>query len=301
MFNYKTPILYVLTAILLLTGYAPINSSFKGYEEISIADIENSAAYDERSVMFSDISYGDNEHQRYDIYLPINRDHRKTKVLILLHGGSWMHGDKLNLNDMVSSMMERMPNVAIVNMNYTLASADNFAFPTQFHDIGKVIDHVTALSGSFDVMPEFGIIGRSSGGHLGLMYDSVFDTEDRVKFVTSIAGPTDFTDPYLNRADNFELLFELLVDPEAYGTNPLESLSPIYNINIFTSPRLLIYGQDDKKVPLTNGENYLEALQRAGVDSHLKEFDAGHSNAWNDEQWDEAFLQIEKGVRLYLN
>ncbi|MDC7997914.1 alpha/beta hydrolase [Gilvibacter sediminis] len=300
MFNYKTPILYVLTALLLLTGFSPINSSFRGFEEISIADLENSATYMGRSVMFSDISYGDGEHQRYDIYLPVNRDQRKTKVLILLHGGSWMHGDKLNLNGMVSSMLERMPNVAIVNMNYTLASADNFAFPTQFLDIGKVIDHVTALSNSFDVMPEFGIIGRSSGGHLGLMYDSVFDTDDRVKFVTSLAGPTDFTDPYLNRADNFELLFDLLVDPEAYGTNPLETLSPIHNINIFTSPRLLIYGQDDKKVPMSNGLNYLDALQHAGVESHLLEFDAGHSNVWSEAQWNEVFNQIQKGISLYL-
>lgn len=296
----KNLILFVLTAIFILTGYSPLNSGFEGYEELSPKSISQMDDFAGRSVVFSDISYGTDEHQTYDIYLPVNRDHRKTRVVILLHGGGWINGDKINLNDMVATLLERMPDVAIVNMNYTLADAENFAFPTQFLDIGKVIDHVSMLSDSFQIMPEFGIVGRSAGGHLGLMYDSIFDTDNKVKFVTSIAGPTDFTDPYLNRADNFEELLGLLVDPTAYSEDPLESLSPLHNINIFTSPRLLIYGQDDKKVPMSNGINYSSALENAGIQMRFKEFDAGHSNSWNDTQWNETYDQIEEYVGLFL-
>ena len=43
------------------------------------------------------VSYGPDENQVFDIYLPENRTHT-TKILILIHGGSWISGDKMDMN-----------------------------------------------------------------------------------------------------------------------------------------------------------------------------------------------------------
>ena len=42
------------------------------------------------------VSYGSDENQVFDIYLPENRTNN-TKILILIHGGSWISGDKLDI------------------------------------------------------------------------------------------------------------------------------------------------------------------------------------------------------------
>jgi len=45
-----------------------------------------------------DVSYGDQEQQIYDIYLPEGRTRKSTKTIILIHGGSWVAGDKVSMD-----------------------------------------------------------------------------------------------------------------------------------------------------------------------------------------------------------
>ena len=43
------------------------------------------------------VSYGLDNNQVFDIYLPENRT-EDTKILFLIHGGSWVGGDKEQMN-----------------------------------------------------------------------------------------------------------------------------------------------------------------------------------------------------------
>ena len=40
------------------------------------------------------VAYGSSSAQAMDIYLPANRNTGSTKVIVLIHGGGWISGDK---------------------------------------------------------------------------------------------------------------------------------------------------------------------------------------------------------------
>ena len=67
-----------------------------------------------------DISYGNDSDQVFDLYLPANRT-ANTKVMILIHGGGWTSGDKVEMNDFKNFILQNIPDIAVVNMNYRLA------------------------------------------------------------------------------------------------------------------------------------------------------------------------------------
>ena len=152
-----------------------------------------------------DVSYGENPQQVYDLYLPEGRTAEKTKVLILIHGGGWVEGDKNDMDEYIPLLKQKHPNHALVNINYVLANPPSIpAFPNQFLDLKKVINKLTEESEPLQILPEFGLIGTSAGAHIALQYDYVYDTNDQIKMVCDIVGPTDFTDPFYTNNPNFQ-------------------------------------------------------------------------------------------------
>ena len=64
------------------------------------------------------VSYGENDDQVYDLYLPEGRTTASTKTIVIIHGGGWTEGDKADVNGFVSLIQTTHPDHAIVNMNY---------------------------------------------------------------------------------------------------------------------------------------------------------------------------------------
>ena len=93
------------------------------------------------------VSYGSDENQVFDIYLPENRT-TSTKTIILIHGGSWVSGDKSDMNTIKSFISTLHPNVGIINMNYTLAGVNNPPVPMQTEDISAVVDYLSTNKSS---------------------------------------------------------------------------------------------------------------------------------------------------------
>ena len=88
------------------------------------------------------VSYGSDPKQVFDIYLPENRTN-STKILILVHGGTWISGDKMDMDIIKNSISALHPNVGIINMNYTLAGFGNPPIPLQTEDISSVVDYIS--------------------------------------------------------------------------------------------------------------------------------------------------------------
>jgi len=231
-----------------------------------------------------DISYGPNDLQTFDIYSPENTFSTKTKVIILIHGGSWTHGDKSSMEDLLIRIQNTNPNYTIVNMNYVLANDNTYAFPNQFYDIDAVLNKLTLNQNIYNIIPEFALVGRSAGGHLALTYDYTHDKRDRVKVVCSIAGPTDFTHSFFQNDPSFEYLFNMLVDEKAYTpfTKLLNKLSPAYQVSRKSSPTIIFHGTNDTKVPFDNAEKLEKVLNNNNIPKKLLIFDEGHSNWGND-------------------
>ncbi|MFT5216289.1 MAG: acetyl esterase/lipase [Glaciecola sp.] len=194
------------------------------------------------------MSCGTDNNQTYDIYLPANRT-ENTKTMILVHGGGWSAGDKSEMNDFKNFVREQHSNLGVVNINYRLADQNNKPYPMQIDDIKMVINQLKDTKDNYMIGEEFGFIGISAGAHLSLLWSYAFDTENNIKMVCSIVGPTNLTDPaYLNNtsAELQELLDLFGID---LTTEFLEEVSPLHRVTASAPTSILFYGGQDPLIP----------------------------------------------------
>ncbi|MDC9723023.1 MAG: alpha/beta hydrolase [Urechidicola sp.] len=215
------------------------------------------------------VSYGAHVSQKYDVYLPADRTNLTTKVFVLVHGGSWVGGDKNDMNFLVDELKLSYPDYAIVNINYRLGSIGNSPFPMQLNDIASVILDLENKEETYQITDDFGFIGVSAGAHLSMVYAYDFDFDTDVKFVSSIVGPTNFTDPsYTDDLvfENFRIGMQLMTgvsfddDPQFY-----ENYSPYHVATITSPPTILFYGGQDELVPTSQGVEMHAKLDELGI------------------------------------
>ena len=223
----------------------------------------------------SNVSYGSDSQQVYDIDLPEGRNSATTKVLVMIHGGAWYAGSKNDMAAAVAFARFQFPQHAIVNMEYRLATTSSPAYPKQINDIQSVIDHLE--SQGYNISQQYGFVGVSAGAHLSMLYAYRFDPQHKVKVVCSVVGPTDFTDPAYAGSELEATLFPYLV-----GANPSESLiaevSPINSVSADSAPTIQFNGNSDPLIPNSQGERMKAALDAAGVTNERHVYTAGHGN-----------------------
>ena len=198
------------------------------------------------------VSYGPDGSQKYDIYLPADRT-KSTKTFILIHGGSWVSGDKNDLDYLVSLLQLNFPDYAVANINYRLASIGNSPFPMQIDDIDDIISHLQSNADSYQISDRIAFIGTSAGAHLSMLYSYKYDITPNVEMIASIVGPTNFTDiNYVNDPNysNFATAIQLITGV-SYTDNPTyyEELSPYHVVTSSGPPTILFYGGEDDLIP----------------------------------------------------
>nr|WP_239986578.1 alpha/beta hydrolase [Arenibacter sp. TNZ] len=154
--------MYRSTFIPLLSFLFIITSSCS--EDTIVPDISSIEAKE-----IINLEYGSESHQKYDIYLPQNRT-MDTKVLILIHGGGWNAGDKSEMDPFKDFIRGQLPEIAVLNMNYRLADANNAPYPMQVNDIDLVVNELQDRAKEFQISTEIGFIGASAGAHLSLLW-----------------------------------------------------------------------------------------------------------------------------------
>ncbi|WP_100613042.1 alpha/beta hydrolase [Confluentibacter lentus] len=244
------------------------------------------------------ITYGNDENQKFDIYLPANRT-TSTKTIILVHGGGWSSGDKSDMNPIKDLIRQDLPNLAIVNINYRLADANNSPYPMQIEDITSIINYLKEKKATYTISEYFGFIGVSAGGHLSLLWSYAFDDFNDIKMVCSIVGPTNLTDPeYLNNTD--PVLQELL---NSFGTNAelsfLEEVSPYHQVSTTAPPTILFYGGQDPLIPTSQGTDLRDRLQNLGVKHEFTLYpNAGHG--WEGLELLDTWLKLKAFMQTNL-
>tara|TARA_R100001369_G_scaffold92023_1_gene135171 strand:+ start:956 stop:1891 length:936 start_codon:yes stop_codon:yes gene_type:complete len=268
----------------------------------AISEFSATSKFSSSKAIFEDLPYGRHSQQVYDIYLPEDHSANKTKVIILLHGGGWINGDKTGMEKYISDIQERNPEHAIVNMNYVLANQQTPAFPNQFNDLHTLIKVLYNNHEELQIKPEFGLIGASAGAHIAMMYDYTYDRNHLVKFVCSMVGPTDFTDPFYENRPDFEQLMDMLVDENKYPniSENLEVLSPAYQIDQNTSPTIMFYGLNDPIVPINNAYVLKEELDDNNIDKSLHTYSGGHNN-WTEADYEDLHNELALFIDEHLN
>ena len=244
-----------------------------------------------------DVSYGSDSNQVFDIYLPEGRT-ENTKVLFLVHGGSWVGGDKEDMNDVRDYVLQNHPSLGIVNMNYTLAGANSPPVPMQTNDISAVVNYITSNKTSLIISDDIGFIGLSAGAHLSLLWSYANDTNNQVDMVCSIVGPTNFTDPaYYNSANPvFQSMYILFGNPSIPF---LESASPYHTATATSPPTLLFYGGQDPLVPNSQGIDLDSQLTNLGV-PHEFSFYEEEGHGWFGQNLLDTFNKISNYINQYL-
>jgi acetyl esterase/lipase len=207
------------------------------------------------------VSYGNDTAQKLDVYLPANRDAATTKVILFIHGGGWVGGDKSEFNDAISAIRAKLPGYAIFNMNYRLANSKN-RFPAQINDIQSAINFIESKANEYKVNAnKVCLVGASAGAHLALLQAYKNNSQRRIKAVVDLFGPTDLADMYNNHLIPQEaryVLVHLLGKTPASGASLYQQSSPINFINAQTVPTLIFHGNDDIVVPISQS-NALKA------------------------------------------
>jgi len=223
-----------------------------------------------------DISYGNDSDQVFDLYLPANRT-ANTKVMILIHGGGWTSGDKVEMNDFKNFILQNIPDIAVVNMNYRLADNTTQAYPMQINDITSVVNYLKTKQNEYVISNELGFTGVSAGAHLSMLWSYAFDTDNQTNMVCSIVGPTNFTDPAYLESTN-PILQEIL---DVYGVDAtiefLEEVSPFHQVTASAPPTILFYGGQDPLIPTSQGIAMQDKLEELGVINQFTLYpNAGH-------------------------
>lgn len=236
------------------------------------------------------VSYGQSSQQVLDLYLPANRSSSTTKTLILVHGGGWTEGDKVDMNYAVDVIKQYLPDYAIANVNYRLATSGNYAFPMQIDDIGFIINKLK--NDNNGISDDFGLIGASAGGHLSMLYGYGYNSDNNVKMVCSIVGPTNFTDPnYTNNQAWLDLYLNIAGVEYASNIPYYEQLSPIFRATSSSVPTIMFYGNADPLVPTSQGQDLHAKLDQLGVYNEFNLYNGGHGN-WSQTDTLDAYAKL---------
>ncbi len=154
--------------------------------------------------------------------------------------------------------------------------------------VKMAIRYVKENAGQYKIDPErIGLMGASAGGHLATLAAltplaanpdakrGLDQYSTSVKAVAVFFPPTDFLDWKDGKMADLKVLGQLLFSGGANGHNEQEvreaarAVSPLYHVGKPTIPFLLIHGDADPLVPLSQSKKLVAAIQKAGGSAEL--------------------------------
>jgi acetyl esterase/lipase len=208
---------------------------------------------------------------KMDIYRP-QRSAAPTPALLYVHGGGWTGGDKRSgegIRD-IPELLARGYLVAAVN--YRLAP--RYKFPAMIEDVKCAVRFLRANAERFSINPEkIGAWGGSAGGHLvallgtadataGWDVGQYLEQSSRVQAVVDMYGPTDLT--VLFEGANPRLM-EQVFGTSDRNSETLQKASPVNWVSSDDPPFLILHGERDSLVPVSQSQIFYEKLRAAGV------------------------------------
>ena len=258
---------------------------------------------------YKDLPYGESGAQKLDLFLPRANKSACTAVVVYIHGGGWLGGDK----DAYTSACERTVKrgYAAASLNYRMLNEEGISWADMLEDITLALGLVKAEAAKRGVfLQKAGLTGGSAGAHLAMLYafknQAVSPIE--IAFCASQCGPSDFTDRrlYEESADPASIysLVSLLVrqdvNPATFEavTPYLRAASPAAYVNAGSPPTILAQGMKDPIIHYGQAVTVDEAFRAAGARSELILFPNSDHGLSSDpdcsERYDRLFKEFEQ-------
>jgi acetyl esterase/lipase len=195
--------------------------------------------------------YGSHPDQVADLLVPAREG--PHPVVVLLHGGFWRAGLSRSLMDgLAAGLAER--GWASWNVEYRRGAG---AGTTALHDVQAALAKLRKLRAPLD-LDRVAVVGHSAGGHLALCAAPTAGA----RLVISLAGVGDLAaavQDHLGSGAVREFIGAAPQDaPSAYRElDPMQGLPSGARV-------LLVHGDQDDRVPLSQSQAYLNAARAAG-------------------------------------
>ncbi len=266
---------------------------------------------DDLGTLKTDISYGDGEANKFDLYLPKDNSKDSYGLVVYLHAGGFTSGDKADDKKMLSWLCQK--GYVACGINYTLRTdTNNASVLTQSNEIKAAVPVVIeeAKKLGYNVR-EMTMSGGSAGGCLAMLYAyrDAAEAPVPIKLLFEMVGPSSFyaedwgiygldrdtDDSRKAAAGLFGVMGGVELTPEMIKDGSYQELmkpiSAFRFVNENTCPSLLLYGTHDKVQPWNGVRHLVKALEDNGVDYKL--FEATHSGhgVQNDNAVMKAYME----------
>jgi acetyl esterase/lipase len=277
--------------LLLLLFSCKTNQYFETYP----ANLRKPSAIESKMV-YKNVVYGSNlKEQDMDIYLPAGRDSINTPVVIIIHGGAWMMGDKSDIDQFGYDTFFNANGCAFINMNYRLDTTA--PYPAQLDDIGSAIEYLKSKRGEWKINTNrICLFGGSAGGQLALSYAYTRNNDKSIKVVLDISGPSSFTVCYqegilvnniTNLIGNYDSTAQLWHD-----------YSPLYNLKSAV-PTAIMHGTADSLVYFVQSVMLHDSLNYYNIPNHFIPLSGG-GHTISTADWVEWNIPVLVWIKNYL-
>src|SRR5574341_1913906 len=207
---------------------------------------------------------------KLDLYFPKSLNGPSSAV-VYVHGGGWSEGDKREGAGLIVFPALLDVGVIVGSVNYRLAP--QYQFPAMIEDVQCAISFLRDNASQYDIDPnKIGVWGGSAGGHLvsllgvtdqstGFDVGQYLDQSSRVQAVVDMFGPADLT-------ISFSSTYIQLRD-SVFGTYDLAKASPVTYISADDPPFLILQGDADTTVPLSQSPEFYDKLIAASITAQL--------------------------------
>lgn len=231
------------------------------------------------------LKYGDGPaaSNMLDLYLPDDKFPAPFPLIVWIHGGGWEQGNK-NDTPAVGAIYF---GYAVASMNYRLSH--QAIFPAQIQDCRAAIRWLRANANKYKINPDrIGVWGASAGGHLSALLGTSgahdkpeWDTSDPPAFSCDVQavcdwyGPTDLEQLWNSSMSTHRWdkqknpLSRLFGGPVPEKSILASTANPIPYITPKAPPFLIMHGDRDTLVPLSQSQLLQDALKKAGVETDL--------------------------------
>ncbi len=221
----------------------------------------------------------DGVSHEFDAYLPSGAS-QETPGVILIHGGSFIGGDKAALD----SIAQRLASLGIAafSINYRLDSSTVVGFPMESQDVMAAISYIRAHASSFNVDPtRLASFGSSAGATLAV-YSAMkaYQSDPAAQVIADVGwsggydftvGPSGAVGPNQLQDVEYYLGCSNFADPTCAAT--AEAASAVSLVEAGDPPTLLAnstdYGVGCEIVPPSQAQEMASDLTNVGVPVQL--------------------------------